>query len=75
MNLEAVVNRNDIYFSNKSQILINDNLAGVVKNLTTGQELPYDGKLLAIKEDFIATVDNKGKLSYKELNMSDSTGK
>ncbi|HCW52188.1 MAG TPA: dipeptidyl-peptidase IV [Clostridium sp.] len=75
INLEAVVNRNDIYFSDKSQILINDNLVGVVKNLTTGQELPYDGKLLAIKEDFIATVDNKGKLSYKELNMSDNTGK
>lgn len=75
INLDAVVNRKDIYFSDKSQILINDNLVGVVKNLTTGAELPYDGKFLVIKEDFIATVDNKGKLSYKELNMSDETKK
>ena len=75
INLEAVVNRKDIYFSNKSEILINDNLVGVVKNLTTGAEVPYDGKLVAIKEDFIATTDNKGKLSYKELTTSDSTKK
>lgn len=73
INLESVVNRKDIYFSNKSEILINDNLVGVVKNLSTGAEVPYDGKLLEIKEDFIATTDNKGKLSYKELNKD--TGK
>ena len=45
----------------------------MVKNLSTGAEVPYDGKLLEIKEDFIATTDNKGKLSYKELNKD--TGK
>ena len=75
VNLESVVNRKDIYFSNKSQILINDNLVGIVKNLTTNEEWPYDGKLLAIKEDFIATTDNKGKLSYEEINTSDSIKK
>lgn len=65
--LDAVVNRDDLYFSNKSEILINDNLKGVVKNLTTNTEVEYEGKLIAIKEDFIATVDGKGKLSYKSL--------
>ncbi|MBE6063300.1 MAG: dipeptidyl-peptidase IV [Clostridium butyricum] len=75
INLEAVVNKKDIYFSNKSEILINDNLVGVVKNLNTGLEVPYDGKLLAIKEDFIATTDNKGKLTYKQLKSSNNTKK
>ena len=39
VNLEAVVNRKDIYFNNESEILINDNLKGAVKNLTTGLEV------------------------------------
>ena len=64
-----------VSYTHLSEILINDNLVGVVKNLTTGAEVPYDGKLVAIKEDFIATTDNKGKLSYKELTTSDSTKK
>lgn len=62
VNLEAVVNRKDIYFNNESEILINDNLKGAVKNLTTGLEVEYEGKLVQIKEDFIATTDSTGKL-------------
>lgn len=67
VSLEAVVNRNDIYFNNESQILINDNLKGAVKNLSTGNEVEYEGKLIQIKEDFIATTDNNGKLVYTSL--------
>lgn len=67
VNLDAVVNRKDIYFNNESEILINDNLKGVVKNLTTGLEVEYEGKLIQIREDFIATTDNTGKLVYKPL--------
>lgn len=66
MDLTEVVNEKDIYFNSKSEILINDNLQGIVKNLTTGKEISYDGKLVEIKEKFIATsVD--GKLSYTSL--------
>lgn len=65
--LDSVVNMDDVYFSNKSEILINDNLKGSVKNLTSGKEVEYEGKLIQIKEDFIATTDNSGKLVYKNL--------
>ena len=67
VNLEAVVNRKDIYFNNESEILINDNLKGAVKNLTTGLEVEYEGKLVQITEDFIATTDSTGKLVYTTL--------
>ncbi|WP_297423579.1 DPP IV N-terminal domain-containing protein [Clostridium sp.] len=66
--LDSVVNSDDIYFNNKSEILVNDNLKGSVKNLTSGSEVEYEGKLIQIKDDFIATVDNNGKLVYKNLN-------
>lgn len=68
--LESVVSSNDLYFSNDSEILINDNLKGSVKNLATGSEIEYEGKLVQIKEDFIATVDNSGKLVYKNLKSN-----
>lgn len=67
ITLDTVVSGDDLYFSNESEILINDNLKGSVKNLTTGNEIEYEGKLIQIKEDFIATVDNNGKLVYKNL--------
>lgn len=67
ITLNSVVSSDDLYFSNESEILINDNLKGSVKNLTTGNEVEYEGKLIQIKEEFIATVDNNGKLVYKNL--------
>ena len=33
----------------------------------TGKEVEYEGKLIEIKEDFIATVDNNGNLKYMDL--------
>jgi hypothetical protein len=67
ITLNSVVNADDLYFSKDSEILVNDNLKGSVKNLTSGSEVEYDGKLIQIKEGFIATVDNNGKLVYKNL--------
>ena len=55
VTLDSVVNANDLYFNNKSEILINDNLKGSVKNLTTGNELAYEGKLIQIKERLYST--------------------
>lgn len=70
VNLDSPVNPEDIYLSNQSEILINDNLNGSIKNLTTGKEITYDGKLIQIKEAFIAIVNNDGKLTYKSLKES-----
>jgi len=67
VTFDSVVSNDDLYFSNESEILINDNLKGSVKNLTTGNEVEYEGKLIQIKEDFIATADSNGKLVYKNL--------
>lgn len=66
VDLTQVINENDLFFNSKSEILINDNLQGIVKNLTTGKETVYDGKLVEIKEKFISTVNN-GKLQYTSL--------
>lgn len=67
VSLESAVTRNNIYFNDSSQILVNDDLQGCVTNLSTGKKLEYEGKLIQIKEDFIATMNNSGKLSYKSL--------
>ncbi|MGN0143739.1 MAG: dipeptidyl-peptidase IV [Clostridium sp.] len=75
ITLDAVVNRTDLYFNNKSEILINDNLKGAVKNLKTGVEVEYEGKLVQIKEDFIATSDNNGKLVYTSLSEEKKSDK
>lgn len=65
--LPSAVTRNNIYFNDNSQILVNDDLQGCVTNLSTGKKVEYEGKLIQIKEDFIATMNNSGKLSYKSL--------
>ncbi|SFC89023.1 dipeptidyl-peptidase IV [Clostridium uliginosum] len=67
LTLDSAASIDDLYFSNESEILINNNLKGSVKNLTTGDEIEYEGKLLQIKEEFIATIDSSGKLVYKNL--------
>lgn len=68
VQLESAVNRKNIYFNDSSEILVNDDLQGCVTNVTTGKKLEYEGKLIQIKEEFIATMDNDGRLSYKSLN-------
>ena len=75
VTLDAVVNKTDLYFNNNSEILINDNLKGAVKNLTTGVEIEYEGKLIQIKEDFIATTDTNGKLVYTSLTEEKKSDK
>ncbi|WP_315080649.1 dipeptidyl-peptidase IV [uncultured Clostridium sp.] len=67
VTIDSPIGRNDLYFSNESEILINDALKGRIKNLTTGNEVEYEGKLIQIKGDFIATEDIDGKLVYKSL--------
>ena len=67
VTLPSAVSRDNIYFNNNSQILVNDALQGCVTNLTTNNKVEYEGKLVQIKDDFIATMDNSGRLSYKSL--------
>lgn len=65
VTFDLPIARRDLYFSNKSKILINENLKGSVKNLTDDNEVQYNGKLIQIKDGFIATVNDEGKLKYE----------
>ena len=54
-----------ISFANESKILINESIEGVVKNLTDSNEVKYYGKRIQIKDGFIVTVNDNGKLKYE----------
>ena len=71
IELESVVKRDEIYFNEKNEILVNDNLQGKIKNLMTNAEIEYDGNLIEIKEDFIATISNSGELKYINLEETE----
>ena len=70
VTFDLPISRNDLYFSNNSKILINENLKGSVKNLTDDNEVQYNGKLIQIKDGFIATV-NDGKLKYENYKSKE----
>lgn len=71
ITLESAVAKNDLYFNNQSKILINASIEGIVRNLTDGSEVEYDGKLIQIKDGFIATVNNDGKLKYENYKSKE----
>ncbi len=66
--LDDVINRSDVYFNENNEIIINHNLEGKIKNLMTNEEIEYEGKMIEIKEKFVATVDGEGKLQYTYFN-------
>ena len=65
ITLDSAISRNSLYFTSKSKILINKSIEGIVKNLTDDNEIKYDGKLSQIKDGFIVTVNENGKLKYE----------
>lgn len=65
ITLDSAISRNSLYFTSKSKILINKSIEGIVKNLTDDNEIKYDGKLIQIKDGFIVTVNENGKLKYE----------
>ena len=69
--LEDVINRDDVYFNENNEIIVNHNLEGKIKNLMTNEEIEYEGKMIEIKENFVATVDGDGKLQYTYFNTDD----
>lgn len=71
ITLESAVAKSDLYFNNQSKVLINASIEGIVRNLTDGSEVEYDGKLIQIKDGFIATVNNDGKLKYENYKSKE----
>jgi len=71
VTFDLPIARSDLYFSNESKILINENLKGSLKNLTDDNEVQYNGKLIKIKDGFIATVNDNGKLKYENYKSKE----
>lgn len=66
IELEKEKDISDIILNSDGEILINDNLTGVIKNINSDKELTYDGKLISITNEYVCTED-KGKLVLKSL--------
>lgn len=50
--------KKDIYISNNNQIYINSNLNGTISNITTGENINYEGKFLFMNDKLICTLNN-----------------
>lgn len=66
ITLEKPKDLSDIYLTKNEEILVNDNLTGTIKNITTNKSVNYEGKLLQITEKFVCSTDNN-KLKIKSL--------
>lgn len=65
--LKEPIDKKDIHITRKGEILVNDNLNGIVTNLTTSKETSYKGNLLCVYDTGIASV-SQGKLIKTEFN-------
>lgn len=61
----------DIYVSEKSEILINDNLQGKVTNLSTNETVTYEGQFVGITKKVICS-QLDGKIFLKDITKVDS---
>ncbi|WP_244834885.1 dipeptidyl-peptidase IV [Clostridium sp. BJN0001] len=68
VNIDSPIDKEDVFFSDKSEIYVNDNLKGVVENITSGKKMDYEGRLIKMSNDFIALEDNSGKVTYKNIS-------
>jgi hypothetical protein len=68
--LEKPKDIKDICINDKSEILVNDNLKGNVKNITTGDTITYEGKFISINDKVICSSDN-GKIYLKSVTDVD----
>lgn len=56
----------DIDITNKNQILVNDSLDGKVKNITTGENITYQGSFITVNDKVVCSSDN-GKVYLKSV--------
>ena len=56
--LSEEADKNDIYISSNNQIYINNNSKGNVINITTGENIKYDGKFLFMNDKVICNLNN-----------------
>jgi len=68
--LEKSKDIKDIYINTNSQILVNDSLEGKIKNITTGDTITYEGKLISVNEKVICS-SKDGKIYLKGVTDVD----
>ncbi|PRR77719.1 hypothetical protein CLLI_22830 [Clostridium liquoris] len=59
--LSGPVDKNNIYISEQGKVMINDNLKGTIKEVSTGKETSYKGKFLQVYSTGVASIKD-GKL-------------
>lgn len=59
--LSGSVDKNNIYISEQGKIMINDNLKGTIREVSTGKETSYKGKFLQVYSTGVASIKD-GKL-------------
>lgn len=72
IELDTPIDKSNIYFNSKSEILVNDKDNNIVENLTTKQRCEYKGTFVKIIDKFIASYDEQGKLIYTYFNKEDA---
>jgi hypothetical protein len=66
--LEKPKDIKDIFITSNSQILVNDSLEGKIKNITTGDIITYEGKLIEVNNKVICSSDSdNGKFYLKSI--------
>lgn len=58
MTLPESVDKSNLYIARDGRIFVNDSLKGVVKELSTGKETEYKGKLVQIYNFGVISIDN-----------------
>ena len=61
IHLSGPVDKNNIYISEQGKVMINDNLKGTIKEVSTGKETSYKGKFLQVYSTGVASIKD-GKL-------------
>lgn len=62
------IDKKDIYISSSNQIYINNNLKGIVTNVTTGDTIQYDGKFILMNDKIICT-SKDNCINFTNLNI------
>lgn len=66
IQLSEPIDKDDIYISKKGQVLLNDNLKGIIKEASSGKQTAYKGTFLQIYDDGVASI-SEGKLQKTDL--------
>ncbi|MBE6047406.1 MAG: dipeptidyl-peptidase IV [Clostridium sp.] len=70
INIDKPKDVKDLYVNEKGELLVNDNLQGVVVNMTTGAKVTYNGMFISVNNKVICSSDNE-QTYIKSLSETD----